>query len=533
MTRFLPNSIAKRGIFTLVLFFGALFVALFWSLARDYSTIIKENTLSNMQSLSLSIFQSMRMAMDTGDASVIKAAKDQARSFEAIAQLDIHRSPLIIELFGAGDSPAADDAINDAFKNPNSEIIDTRLDGIHVIRRFEPLIAADACLVCHANAEKGQILGVMDLRVSMEHPDQLIAESQAKITIIMFGSMIFMIVVFSLFFQIEVLRPIASLGEMSKNIASGEGDLTRRLNFSGENEVSGAASYIDSFISRIQETVNHAKDASRETLQAGESLGAIANEIRSGIENQDKMTRETSNLITIIHKSLDASENASISTAEDIEKTSSTLNSFAGEFHTISHRIAEAREKQIILQEHLERLNTDADQVKNVLAMIRDIAEQTNLLALNAAIEAARAGEYGRGFAVVADEVRKLAERTQKSLAEIDATIGELVQTIGDSADGMEQNSIEMNNITERAIKMRDEAQRAIDMMRGSMNTSQESVQLAVGTGKQVRSLVKFMDSVSALSEENAKQVKNISAIAANIFNLARTLNGKLDLFKT
>jgi methyl-accepting chemotaxis protein len=533
MRNLLPKKLAHKILFTLLLFFALGFSALFVFLSADYAKLISANTQSSMQTLSQSIFQTLRMGMDTGDLAVMKRTTEEAGELDGIESLAVYKNQSIIELFGLQEEMTDKPEVLSVFNSGKGVINEVEEEGVHTLRLIEPLMADESCLMCHANASEGDVLGVMDLRVSLQEADNAIAASKVKIGATMVVASILFLAAFTLFFKQELLKPLGMLKEIAKDLASGEGNLTKRINLKSGDELSDVTYYIDRFIGKIQDTVNAAKQSASHSVESGGKLQGIAVEIRGDIQQQNKMTQESSEFLAEIHRNLDESEQVSISTAEDLEKTAGALDKMAKGLVGITDSITVASSKQTDMAERLLQLNSEAEQVKSVLGIIRDIADQTNLLALNAAIEAARAGEHGRGFAVVADEVRKLAERTQKSLSEIDATIGTLVQAIGDSTESMNENAREMNQITENASEIQHETIETNQLMKSSMRTSQDSAKLAVSIAHKVKSLVGFMAEVSSLADKNARSVQSVSEIATQISESANDLSNKLGRFRS
>ena len=160
-----------------------------------------------------------------------------------------------------------------------------------------------------------------------------------------------------------------------------------------------------------------------------------------------------------IESVIDELTQGSNSQASSLEQTAQAVEEITSSMQNVSGKTGE------VIQQ--------SEDIKNVIGIIRDIADQTNLLALNAAIEAARAGEHGRGFAVVADEVRKLAERTQKSLGEIEANTNLLVQSINDMGESIREQTTGVTQINEAISHLESVTQENVEIANSSAEISE------------------------------------------------------------
>ncbi|MDC5706757.1 methyl-accepting chemotaxis protein [Vibrio europaeus] len=302
-----------------------------------------------------------------------------------------------------------------------------------------------------------------------------------------------------------LMKPLATLNDAIQDVASGQGDLTKRLDTNTDQEFAQLAEGFNTFTETLQKQIQQSKAIGAEILRGTEMtvVGAqhSAGAMRSQLEELEQLATAMNEMAVTATEVANNAQGAAAAAKEADDATqdgSSVVSDTSNSIDMLSSRIDQAVEE-------VQGLESATANIETILKVINDIADQTNLLALNAAIEAARAGESGRGFAVVADEVRTLAQRTQESTTEIRSMIEQLQA-------GASSVSAAMNESKNTAVDAVDKAQAAD----GALQRIREAIQRISDMNMQIASAAEEQSLVAEEINSNTVKIKDLSTQVAD-----------------
>jgi methyl-accepting chemotaxis protein len=299
-----------------------------------------------------------------------------------------------------------------------------------------------------------------------------------------------------------------------------------------KDEISFVRYTLNRVISNVRELLINIDTISSQNVRLSNAIVTSSKDIDEHIERESSVVLDLTQKGESVKIALDRSIEDAQQTKDNILNATSSLALTRSDVVSLIHNLKESMSEEIELATNLRELNSNASEIKDVLSVISDISDQTNLLALNAAIEAARAGEHGRGFAVVADEVRKLAERTQKSLTEIYASVNIMVESISNITVEMDQNVAFMEKMANNSENVENSVENVTSDMEKTAETTSKSLDTTICVSKDTQNIILSIEDISKLSIENKSSVSSVVQDIQEVTSLSNRLRDELGKFK-
>ena len=353
-----------------------------------------------------------------------------------------------------------------------------------------------------------------------------------EMTITMFVISLIVMGFILLFIKKSIISPVNDLKDKIKDLSSGDGDLTKELKITSHDEVGEVAKYMNEFIYKLKNQLTEIKMAIDENKIVVNESENDSKTLEENIQIQNNLINKIVNIANSVSDDLGVAEEKVVTTFEDVNTTKSFLSSTLEVLDDLVHQINRQTENESDIFSKVNTLVEQTTQIQEIVGIIKDIADQTNLLALNAAIEAARAGEHGRGFAVVADEVRKLAERTQKSLNEIEIAIKSIMQSVHEVEGNIEDNKEQFLKMSDKTSTLMDRTNHTVESLDKTLKTAEEASSETIKINYHVRELI---DTNDVLIKETSKVeglLDSLKSISARLENTSKKLITIIGEFK-
>jgi len=379
--------------------------------------------------------------------------------------------------------------------------------------------------------EKSSVDALSDFNLTVEASNQA-AKEALTFGVMVTGITVTILVLLGWSTANSIGTALASLLKSLKDIASGDGDLTKRLSKTSNDELGEVVDWFNLFVEKLHSSIGDVVNSIQPLTTLSSDLGNLTSETLEISSQQNRATEEVALVVeemvaSVQNVSRNANSASQAATEADraakdgreiVEKTVASINGLAEEVERAG--------------EVIRKLESDTENVGTILDVIKGIAEQTNLLALNAAIEAARAGEQGRGFAVVADEVRTLASRTQDSTQEIQKVIEELQTAARSAVEVMGQSKVRAQTSVDQAAQTGESLAAITERVEA---ITEMNIQIASAAEEQERAAHSIKENVMGIketSETAMKSIQNVEVASSSLVDISSNLQGVTSEFK-
>ncbi|WP_456453178.1 methyl-accepting chemotaxis protein [Hydrogenimonas sp.] len=407
-----------------------------------------------------------------------------------------------------------------------------RMRNIAIEHNLEGGFSIDAEYWFDTITKKINVLKKIDDHIAQTIEKDLDSFHDTAIIDTIIGAIVILVMLLIAMLSVQDLeKRLNSLKALITNIAKSK-DLTTEVRVYEHDEFGSIRTALRDFLKALHDFATHAQQSAHENKRVSDILDRTFNTITDNITKEAVIVQEGAEEALKLKNKLLASNEEASATKENMLRANESLQETIG---LVQNTITQIENNAVVeneLAQRLQQLSHDAEQVKEVLTVISDIADQTNLLALNAAIEAARAGEHGRGFAVVADEVRKLAERTQKSLADINATINIIVQAIMDTSHAMNNNIENVNRLTEDTSRVEQEIGTVSTKMTDAVTSVETTAKAIDEAARIMEAFIEKMEQIKKLSETNKESIFSSDKNVKRIGQLADEVLQQISQFK-